>query len=64
MESLREAQVLTLLGQYESAIGTLREIAGRYPEIYTARRLLELIALYRAAPSGTEPSDRKGATDG
>jgi len=47
MESLREAQVLTLLGQYEAAREILQDIAGSYPEMYTARRLLELIALYQ-----------------
>jgi hypothetical protein len=47
MENLREAQALMLLGQYESARPILQGIAGRYPEIYTARRLLELIALHQ-----------------
>jgi len=47
IDRLREAQALTLLGQHESALPILQDIAARYPEIYTARRLLELMALYR-----------------
>ena len=46
LQKLREAQALTLLGQFESAKPVLLETANRYPEFYSARRLLELIALY------------------
>ncbi|MEI7900092.1 MAG: S16 family serine protease, partial [bacterium] len=48
---LRKAQVLILTGNREQAVPLLLDVAYRCPEIYTARRLLELIAFCKKAES-------------
>jgi hypothetical protein len=51
LASLRKAQALILGGQWERAESLLVEVAADCPEIYTARRLLELIAFWKKAES-------------
>jgi hypothetical protein len=47
--NLREAQVLLLMGEVDKAASILRIIAVSNPEIYNAKRLLELISIYKNA---------------
>ena len=47
LTKLRTAQVLILGSEWERAESLLVEVAAECPEIYSARRLLELIALWR-----------------
>ena len=47
LATLRKAQVLILGGQWERAESLLVEVVADCPEIYTARRLLELIAFWK-----------------
>jgi len=46
LATTRKGQIQVLLGKFEDATRTLESVAGSYPELYTARRLLELMSLH------------------
>ena len=46
LAKLRQAQVLLLIGKYGDAEPLLLEAAAECPELYTAKRLLEVIAFW------------------
>ncbi|MFC1452922.1 S16 family serine protease [Verrucomicrobiota bacterium] len=55
---LQEAQLLALLGRPRAAGELLTEIASLHPELYTARRLLDLMALHADVTT-----EQEGQTD-
>ena len=53
MATLRRAQAMILTGNWRDSEPHLLRVAQDNPEIYSARRLLELVSLAkRAAPTG------------
>ncbi len=59
----RAAHNRILLGDFAGGCADLREIAGRHPEIYSARRVPELLKLHGLVPGGEETSYRGNALD-